>query len=409
MHASIRPAAIEAALTLASVSLKKTRPDYESHDPATPQDVQNWLHRLRSNAAPGRPFWSVDDRELSLLQSFLAREGDAMGGQVKETADGFEAQFDTLDPGWIWSLRNWVKGLSKHEFISAENAPSVIGNDLRIALLADWGTGLYGAPRCAQAIDRMDKLDLIMHLGDVYYAGDRGEVMERFLRFWPRRRDVTHRALNGNHEMYTGGKGYFDLILADERFKQSASYFAFVNDHWLIVGLDTAYKAHDLQGDQAAWLRSLAERYPSQRLMLFSHHQPFSAFEGQGIKLVSKLSPLLSSQRVAAWYWGHEHMCARYDEHPTWKMYGRCVGHSGFPYFRFLGRSHQNGVEWVDCPGKRNVPTCHVLDGPNPFVREAPEDYGPNGYVTLELQGRKIHERYCDPTGTVVGEYELTA
>ena len=31
------------------------------------------------------------------------------------------------------------------------------------------------------------------------------------------------------------------------------------------------------------------------------------------------------------------------------------------------------------------------------------------GYVTLELQGRKVHERYCDPTGTLVGDKEFTA
>ena len=406
---SIRPAEIEMALRLASASLKKTRPDYEACDPTAPQDVHDWLQRLHSNAVPGKSFWSIDDRELSLLQSFLAREGAAKGGQMRETADGFEAKFDTVDPGWIWSLRDWIKGLRKHTFLAAASTPTTIGNDLKIALLADWGTGLYGAPVCAQSIDRIEKLDLIMHLGDVYYAGDRDEVNERFLRFWPHRTDAMHCALNGNHEMYTGGKGYFDLILADARFKQEASHFAFVNDYWLLVGVDTAYEEHDLYGGQDAWLQRLAERYPSQRLMLFSHHQPFSAFEGQGLKLVHKLSPLLNSQRVATWYWGHEHACVRYDEHPMWKMRGRCVGHSGFPYFRFVDRSDQHVLKWVDYPGRRNVPACQVLDGPNPFVREAPDEYGPNGYVTLELQGRKVHELYCDPTGTVVGEYEFTA
>ena len=88
---SIRPAEIEMALRLASASLKKTRPDYEACDPTAPQDVHDWLQRLHSNAVPGKSFWSIDDRELSLLQSFLAREGAAKGGQMRETADGFEA------------------------------------------------------------------------------------------------------------------------------------------------------------------------------------------------------------------------------------------------------------------------------------------------------------------------------
>jgi hypothetical protein len=64
---------------------------------------------------------------------------------------------------------------------------------------------------------------------------------------------------------------------------------------------------------------------------------------------------------------------------------------------------------WVNCPAQRNIPACKALDGPNPFVTEAPDDYGPNGYVTLELHGRRVFEKYCDPTGAVVGEYEFTA
>ena len=98
-NSSIKPAEIEMALRRASASLKKTRPDFEMHDPTAPQDVQDWLQRLHSKAVPGKSFWSVDDRELSLLQSFLAREGAAHGGKVLATADGFEAKFGTLDPG----------------------------------------------------------------------------------------------------------------------------------------------------------------------------------------------------------------------------------------------------------------------------------------------------------------------
>ena len=52
-----------------------------------------------------------------------------------------------------------------------------------------------------------------MHLGDVYYSGTEKEVEERFLKVWPTEAATINRALNGNHEMYSGGFGYFKLIL----------------------------------------------------------------------------------------------------------------------------------------------------------------------------------------------------
>jgi len=115
-----------------------------------------------------------------------------------------------------------------------------------------------------------------------YYSGDDHEVQKRFLAFWPEVPGARNLALNGNHEMYTGGNAYFDDLLGDSRFAQSSSCFALRNNDWLLVGLDTAFDEHDLHGGQAAWLQQLADAHPGHRLMLFSHHQPFSAFEARG-------------------------------------------------------------------------------------------------------------------------------
>ncbi len=283
-------------------------------------------------------FGSMDDRMVSLMQSYLSRAGTEHGGEIEQSGDGFEAKFDNLDPGWIWSLHDWVKKLDKHPFAGAPKEPTDVANDFRIAVLSDWGTGAYGAPACSKSIDADPaQIDLVLHLGDVYYAGDIDETQNRFLAHWPKRPHAMHRALNGNHEMYTGGKGYFKHILP--QFEQPASYFALRNDDWLIVGLDTAYVEHDLFGEQTSWLMEIAAAHPDHKIMLFTHHQPFSYFEKGGPKLVQKLSPLLSAGRIAVWYWGHEHSCTRYDEHEQWKMHGRCVGHSGFPYFRRFKRS----------------------------------------------------------------------
>ena len=117
-------------------------------------------------------------------------------------------------------------------------------------MTADWATGLYGAPRIAETIRRMaaDRpFDLLMHLGDVYYSGTPEEVEQRFLPLWPSAAGRLNRALNANHDMYSGGFGYFERILP--KFKQNGSYFAVQNEHWLLVGLDTAYVDHDIDDD----------------------------------------------------------------------------------------------------------------------------------------------------------------
>ncbi len=96
-----------------------------------------------------------------------------------------------------------------------------------------------------------------MHLGDIYYSGTEQEVDERFLKVWPDDAATMNRALNGNHEMYSGGFGYFKLVLP--KFGQDGSYFAVQNDDWLLVGLDTAYIDHDMDNAQVGWLNAARE------------------------------------------------------------------------------------------------------------------------------------------------------
>src|SRR5687768_2504840 len=105
-------------------------------------ELREWQHTLETNAHKQNVFGSIDDRGVSLLQSYLARKGTTHGGDTQQTKDGFEAKFDNLDPGWIWSLHDWIKGLRKHAFPPPPAQADTIGNDYRIAVLSDWGTGL---------------------------------------------------------------------------------------------------------------------------------------------------------------------------------------------------------------------------------------------------------------------------
>jgi hypothetical protein len=271
---------------------------------------------------------------------------------------------------------------------------------------------LYGAPVCAATIQTTKPaFDLLLHVGDVYYSGLPGEVRDRFLALWPNVPNAISRALNSNHEMYSGGYGYFGQTLP--QFGQAASPVAMQNDHWLVIGLDTGYAEHDLAHDQAAWVMRRVEEAGNRRVVLFSHHQPFSIFEKQGPKLVSALDPLLKSGKVLAWYWGHEHRCVVYDRDPKYKMYGRCIGHSGFPYDRDnFGSSPKvettiGSAKWMRTNATADAPSALVLDGPNPYILGYEEKFGPNGYATIDLLPDRLIETVRDPNGVELWRAEL--
>ncbi len=356
---------------------------------------------------------SPEDQFTSLLQSFLAENSLEAGKVAPADAGGLEAQFDEHDVlGWAKSLVTWTRKLRPHAWQTAPANPDQVPDTLRVAILGDWGSGLYGAPVSAATIQNDPKgYGLLLHLGDVYYSGTEGEVTDRFLNLWPRYPHAINRACNSNHEMYTGGHAYFKLTL--KRFKQPASYFALQNTHWLLVGLDSAYEEGALAEGQVAWLNSLLANAGDRRVILFSHHQLFSWVDSIKGTIQSQLGALLTSKKLFAWYWGHEHRCIIYDKHPVWGVHGRCIGHSGYPYFRDTfteGSISERGPQdtaWRKVGVKHLVPGALILEGPNPYVPGHAGKYGPHGYVTLELSGPRLNEIVHLPDGSIAYEREL--
>ncbi|WP_437721301.1 metallophosphoesterase family protein [Sorangium sp. So ce861] len=359
------------------------------------------------------------------LQSFIAKKA-AEKGQLEQTrSGGLKVPMDQDDlTSWILHfLESLPSTISPRAFLPLPTAPESVPNDLRVAMLGDWGSGLYGAPACSVSIAK-SKYDVLLHLGDVYYVGDESEVREHFLGFWPKIQGAKpmSRALMGNHEAYAGGDGYFDLIL--KQFEQSSSVFALQNDHFLLAGLDTGY-GHSavwdvlwdkgphidwfdpgLTHNQEAWLARMIDAAGARKVVLFTHHQPFSLFETPGPKLLQQLQPLLAARKISAWYWGHEHRAVFYDKHPTWGVFGRCIGHGGFPYFRD-SFSHEPIERLKDGQhvfrvkaGGASSPGGRVLDGPNPYVCETGKQFGPHGYAALELAGPQLQEVLYAPDGT---------
>jgi calcineurin-like phosphoesterase family protein len=362
---------------------------------------------------------TVQDREVSLAQSKIAEHATATRPLA---SGGQEVQFGTgLSGGdwlrWMWSVTDWVDRMDAYPILRPTVARAdTLSGDFTVAMAADWGTGLYGAPKIADAIRKMAAartFDVLMHLGDVYYAGTKAEVEDRFLRLWPTEAGKLNRALNGNHEMYSGGFGYFQLILP--AFDQSCSYFALQNEHWVLVGLDTAYVDHDIDTTQVAWLNVILKQadVPKRKVVFFSHQQPFSRLDAQGPKLQNALRHLLDDKAITAWYWGHEHECVLYDRHSAWGFFGRCLGHGGIPEPRKSevkdapgdGKySGGAGCAWRRLTATADSPSCIVLDGPNMDMKKPSDQqkFVPHGFMTLEFTGTALTERVFHSNGTEI-------
>jgi Calcineurin-like phosphoesterase len=262
-------------------------------------------------------------------------------------------EFGTHDPRWVFAFiaaRTLASARGVHDFPD-DRAPKVtMGESARLILVGDWASGVK---RARDVADHMELFALegveqkrdthVICLGDVYYAGLDDEYENRCLAWWPVKRSdrakIGSWALNGNHDMYCGGHGYFGKLLADSRFKAQhrSSYFLLENAAWRIAGLDTAYDPPDprgecgnLYGNQAAWLAGHFDREPAKRIMLLSHHQPFSAWEKRSPLLERALAPVFAQRQIDAWFWGHEHRCAVYRG-ARYVQFASLIGHGGVP------------------------------------------------------------------------------
>lgn len=307
---------------------------------------------------------------------------EAGGGTM---AAALMEQYDNLDPRWaevVWAkAKQWLKG--KHNFTthtSPNDFQFQMNDETTIAIVGDWGGGNAAAQAVADQIKKINP-DHVIHLGDVYYAGTPKEVQERFLQYWPSRQDPGRSfALNSNHEMYSGGYGYFDTILP--QFKQPASYFSLANQNWRFIGLDTGYVEHDLTPPQVDWLTSQFQGN-NPRTILLSHHQLFSAYENTDAShLLSRVKPFLDAKQIYGWIWGHEHLCVAYQEHMGIKAV--CLGNGCFPY-NPPGNQPQVPVEWLNDRAQPNDP-----------------DYrGTHTFALLKVSPAKIDIQYIDQDGFV--------
>lgn len=314
------------------------------------------------------------------------------------------------DPGGllIKSVKEWaahyfsVAFSHRHPFRTyaapVDTRPGVfeLPDECVVAMAGDWGSGTQTAEDVGKRIASHDS-DFTIHLGDVYYSGTPSEFRDYFLSSWPRgsRRTLL---LNANHEMYSGGYGYFGLALPE--VDQEASYFCLENEHWRILGVDTGYFARHfpllefllkgltrLPDDNVAWLEDVVFRDRKDRrpVILLSHHAWFSAFDTEYGGVGRSLSPFLD--RVLLWFWAHEHRFAGYGRArlgDDFAVRARCIGHGGMP-IELTGRVKR----------KRNL----VFYDARKVGTVKGDPVGACGYAVLELRGPELRIDYRDQFG----------
>lgn len=226
----------------------------------------------------------------------------------------------------------------------------------KIVVIGDWGAHMTDNVAMLRQALKTFKPDAIIHLGDVYYSGTGFEcarnvlnVMDQVVHDTGVERPVFF-TIPGNHEYYSGGAGFYEMIgkintgIAGAR--QRASYFCLrtKNGTWQFLGMDTGFNDHipgmpvgpGLQPSEITWHQDKLKTFTGSTILL-SHHQLFSANSeinkgGDKPYLNQSLHGTFGPyfDRIAAWFWGHEHNFAAFKDGQFGLKKGRLLGCSAY-------------------------------------------------------------------------------
>ena len=361
---------------------------------------------LETERTPQSGEWfSAHTPLIGLVQSSMA----AATGLAEPAAEELPRleDYGTLDPRWAECLFDaWKTSFAGDAPFAVRDSLSdflaPLPDPCRVALIADWGGFNQAAENVAAQI-RAASPHIVIHLGDIYYAGQKNES-EKFLARWPLAAPTgaippgSSYALNGNHEMFSGARPYFEIVLP--KFGQKASYFGLRNSYWQILGTDTAYVPHRLPnpddaakagaplvGRQWEWLADKLRNAGGRETILLSHHQPISAFEDSqtsGINLRSDAGNLFAAAGVPgvlAWFFGHEHKCVIYRDGAV-PYRARLIGNGCIP--------HSPAVPQAGCAPVEAINSAVRADG-----------VAKSGFVLLDFAGPRIALEYRNEDGTL--------
>ena len=335
--------------------------DKQSESGDKPSRIRNLISSLRSVRPSDLNFNLSDLRSLNIRDLGSLGPSDAFNLVTKALPD-LRRDYSEMDiAGWsqclIAYLEYLVKGDGKPRYEDWKKQKTPDPNfgvlDYR---LPDWGSHMTdNVAMLRQALKRF-KPDAILHLGDVYYSGTVFECQRNVLDVMDSLVDELgikrppFFAIPGNHEYYSGGHGFHEMIgtvnsgLAGAQ--QSASYFCLrtASDKWQFLGMDTGLGdrlpgvkvAPGLEASEIEWHENKLKAFSGSTILL-SHHPLFSANkplnkggEPQFVnnELLRTFSPFFD--RVAAWYWGHEHNLVMFKDGLFDLKRGRLLGCGAF-------------------------------------------------------------------------------
>jgi hypothetical protein len=419
-------------------------PDGERVSPETVRVAREAIaDSLRNETPPPADYYSRSP-VVSLLQS-------AFDEQPDDDRERMEA-----DDGPVLGIAtSLLKRLfrRRHDFVDTP-ARAGLAPRTRLVLISDWGSGRADAENVAERMKPFlhDPVPThLIHLGDTYYSGTSAEAQRNVLDEWPvdagDADTIRSWALNGNHDMYSGGHGLFEVTLADPRFGlqraeggATTSWFVLSNDDWNVVALDTAWRHPeiDLRADQLFVEGDLGHLYgsqvdevlrcarePGKRLLVLSHHQLYSAYDDHRIAfgpdradttpLQEELKPVLDEREIDVWFWGHEHDCLAYERGFGGVGAARAVGHGAVPE-----RVRETAATPLGDGYPEFVVKPDPYDGAPAALRALAWEYRDSrwdarherymckrGFAVLDIDGRDLTVRYVDDEGTTWLEESL--
>ncbi len=331
---------------------------------------------------------------------------------IEPTNCQFEEERDAW--GWIrhsgWAFINEkTKSILKAPFREPAAAPYLDTPDgpvTSVALLADFGTGLYHARYNARHIESFAP-KYAFHLGDVYYAGKEQEFRDRFANVLKPilEKGTELFALNSNHEMLSGGAWYYEYLddkrgsYGEAKQRQKSSLFTLQVGRFRFIAIDTDYhQGGRLPASLKGWLGTQLARSGTdgQINILLSANQPYNLGSPNLTTLYQEdLKDFASQGLIDLWFWGNTHYCALYDRRdaaaggkPVLPFVGSCIGHAGYPYDVIRDPEKKKSASAADV---RFLEDKSRFWGTN--VRP---DRGNNGFVLMTLK----HD-----TGEIVLEY----
>jgi hypothetical protein len=293
-----------------------------------------------------------------------------------------------------------------------------IPNDAKVAVIGDWGTGMQDAVCMLDVILAEHHPDVIIHLGDIYYSATESECRDNFsavfaAAFKKYGKAIPVFTIPGNHDYYCFGYDYYEMVeKLNPDFpgaQQTTSYFCLRTEDngWQFLGMDTSYEdsnpvdqmdpfyaAPSIQDSEKEWHLDKLENFSGATILL-SHHQLFSAaaklngvcsdyysYPYLNKRLYDIFSPYFGN-KIACWYWGHEHNQILFNDHLYGLAKGRLTGASAYEE-----ALNEDPYKTNPCAPFNESVKLNNSDG-----------YYDHGYVILDFSGR------AQPTDSIAATY----